>query len=241
MCPGEALPDCCVGDATSWMTRALANRVPAMGDAVALGVVLEPGEPMVLRATEVNGRLRGDFPDGFSLDAAHRPHLTVIQAYVAVDRLEESFAAIDTVVATEPIGAWTLTAVGCYYIPGDGIGLAGIVVEPTKDLLRLQGSLLDAVAPFTVSTGSAEAFVRPPEDPEINQPTIDYVGAFASAGAGANYNPHITVGIATRDYLDALVAEPFDPFTFAPIGAAGYQLANYGTAARKLRDCPIHG
>jgi len=211
-----------------------------MGDAVAVGVVLEPGEAMVLRATESNARLRGVYPEGFALDDAHRPHLTVIQAYLAVDRLAESFAAIDAVVAGAPIASWTLTAIGYYFIPGDGIGLAGIVVEPTRDLLRLQRSLLDAVAPFTVGTGSADAFVRPAEDPDINQPTIDYVGAFGSAGAGDNYNPHITVGIATRDYLDAMVAEPFDLFTFAPIGAAGYQLANYGTAARKLQDWPIH-
>ena len=211
-----------------------------MGEVVAVGVLLEPGAAMVLRATEVNARLRGVYPGGFALDDAHRPHLTVIQAYVAADRLEESFAAVDTVVAGEPIASWTLTAIGYYDIPGDGIGLAGIVVEPTGDLLRLQRSLLDAVAPFTVGTGSAEAFVRPAAAPDINQPTIDYVGAFASAGAGDNYNPHITVGIATRDYLDAMVAEPFDPFTFAPIGAAGYQLANYGTAARKLHGCAVH-
>ena len=216
------------------------NKVHEMGGAVAVGVVLEPGEAMVLQATEVNARLRGVYPDGFALDDAHRPHLTVIQAYVASDLLEASFAAIDMVVVGEPIASWTLTAIGCYYIPGDGIGLAGIVVEPTSDLRRLQRSLLDAVAPFTVGTGSADAFVRRAEDPDINQPTIDYVGAFESAGAGDSYNPHITVGIATRDYLDAMLAEPFDPFTSAPTGAAAYQLANYGTAARKLHDCAMH-
>jgi hypothetical protein len=211
-----------------------------MADAVAVGVVLEPGEAMVVRATEVNARLRRGYPDGFALDDAHRPHLTVIQAYIAADQIDEAFAAVDTIVAREPLASWLLAATGYYYIPGDGIGLAGIVVEPTSDLLRLQRSLLDAVAPFTVGTGSADAFVRPTEDPEINQPTIDYVGAFASAGAGDNYNPHITVGIATRDDLDAMLAEPFDRFTFAPIGAAAYQLANYGTAARKLQDWAIH-
>jgi hypothetical protein len=211
-----------------------------MGEVIAVGVLLEPGAAMVLRATEVNARLRGVYPDGFALDDAHRPHLTVIQGYFTADRLEESFAAIDTVLAGEPIASWTLTATGYYFIPGDGIGLAGIVVEPTSDLLRLQRSLLDAVAPFTVGTGSADAFVRPAEDPDINQPTIDYVGAFESAGAGDNYNPHITVGIATRDYLDAMLAEPFDPFTFSPVSAAAYQLANYGTAARRLHDWAPH-
>jgi len=215
------------------------NEVREVGDPVAVGVVLEPDEAMVLQAAEVNARLRGVYPDGFALDDAHRPHLTVIQVYVDSDLLEDAFAALDTVIAGEPIASWTLTAIGHYYIPGDGIGLAGIVVEPTSDLLRLQRSLLDAVAPFTMGTGSADAFVRPAEDPDINQPTIDYVEAFASAGTGDNYHPHITVGIATRDYLDAMLTEPFDAFTFAPIGAAAYQLANYGTAARKLHACAM--
>jgi hypothetical protein len=44
----------------------------------------------------------------------------------------------------------------------------------------------------------------------------------------------VTTGIGPRDHLDRMVAEPFEPFTFSPAGAAVYQLGNYGTAARKL-------
>ena len=47
-----------------------------------------------------------------------------------------------------------------YYIPWKDIGLGGIVVEPTDDLLRLQQELIDAVAPFTEKTGTAAAFVH---------------------------------------------------------------------------------
>jgi hypothetical protein len=34
--------------------------------------------------------------------------------------------------------------------------------------------------------------------------------------------------------LDAMLAEPFAPFTFSPVGAAVYQLGPFGTAARRL-------
>jgi hypothetical protein len=32
-----------------------------------------------------------------------------------------------------------------------------------------------------------------------------------------------------------MLAEPFDPFTFSPAGAAVYQLGQFGTAAKKLK------
>ena len=42
-------------------------------------------------------------------------------------------------------------------------------------------------------------------------------------------------GAGSRDYLDKMLAEPFEPFTFSPAGAAVYQLGPFGTAARKLK------
>jgi hypothetical protein len=35
-------------------------------------------------------------------------------------------------------------------------------------------------------------------------------------------------------YLDEMVAEPFERFTFSPLGASVYQLGTFGTAQRKL-------
>jgi hypothetical protein len=32
-----------------------------------------------------------------------------------------------------------------------------------------------------------------------------------------------------------MLAEPFQPFTFSPAGAAVYQLGQFGTAAKKLK------
>ena len=81
-----------------------------------------------------------------------------------------------------------------YYIPWKEIGLAGIVIEPTADLLRYQQKLIDAVTPFTVETGTAAAYVTTKEDPEINQPTIEYVAHFVPNETGAKFNPHVTIG-----------------------------------------------
>ena len=43
-----------------------------------------------------------------------------------------------------------------------------------------------------------------------------------------------STGVAPRDYLDKMIEEPFEKFTFSPAVAAVYQLNPFGTAAKKL-------
>ena len=131
--------------------------------------------------------------------------------------------------------AWKLKAYKYYYIPWKDIGLAGIVIEPTDDLITYQKKLIDAVAPFTVKTGTAAAFVTTKEDPDINQPTIDWVQKFVPNQVGKKFEPHVTVGMATEAYLKKLVAEKFEAFTFSPTGVSIYHLGNFGTARTKLK------
>ena len=54
--------------------------------------------------------------------------------------------------------------------------------------------------------------------------------------AGEHFNPHVSTGTAPTGYLDKMVAEPFETFTFSPAGAAVYQLGPFGTAAKKLKE-----
>ncbi len=104
--------------------------------------------------------------------------------------LDKVYEAVAKVLAEEKPTTWKLTAYKYYFLPWKDIGLAGIVVEPTEDLIRYQQKLIAAVAPFTVKTGTAAAFVTSPEDPEINQPTIDYVTTFVPEASGKKFNPH---------------------------------------------------
>ena len=68
---------------------------------------------------------------------------------------------------------------------------------------------------------------------------IAYVSAFVPKGSGENFNPHVTTGVAPREYLDKMVAEPFKAFTFSPASAAVYQLGQFGTVAKKLKDLEL--
>ena len=113
---------------------------------------------------------------------------------------------------------------------------AAIVIEPTDDLIRFQKKLIDAVAPFTEKTGTAAAFVTTAESPDINQPTIDYVNTYVPDHTGQNFNPHVTIGIASQDYLKKLLDEKFEAFTFSPVGVSVYHLGNFGTAKKKLKS-----
>ena len=110
------------------------------------------------------------------------------------------------------------------------------MVEPTDDLIRYQKELIDAVAPFTVKKGTAAAYVTTKEDPDINEPTIEYVAAFVPKETGDKFNPHVTIGVGTQEYLKKMADEKFEAFTFSPAGAAVYHLGNFGTARKELKS-----
>jgi hypothetical protein len=176
------------------------------------------------------------FPKGFALGKTHQPHISTLQRYVKTTDLDKVYEAVGKVLAEEKPTGWKLKAYKYDYIPWKDIGLAGIVINPTDDLIRYQKKLIDAVAPFTVETGTAAAFVTTKEDPDINEPTIDYVRTFVPNETGAKFNPHVTIGLASQDYLKRLLDEKFEVFTFSPVGVSIYHLGNFGTARTKLKS-----
>jgi len=200
----------------------------------AIDIMLGPDATMIEHAKAANQRLLASFPLGFALDERHHPHITCLQRYVETANLDKLYEAIGKILAEETPTSWELKAYKYYYIPWKNIGVAGIVIEPTADLIRFQKKLIDAVTPFAEKTGTAAAFVITAEDPDINQPTIDYVTTSVPDHTGKNFNPHVTIGIATKDYLKKLLDEKFEAFTFSPVGVSIYQLGNLGAAQKKL-------
>ncbi len=209
------------------------------GAATAIDILLEPDAKMIAHAKAANERLLKSFPKGFALGESHQPHISCLQRYVKTADLDKVYEAVGKVLASEKPAEWKLMAFKYYFIPGTGalkeIGLAGIVIEPTDDLVRYQKKLIDAVTPYTVKLGTAAAFVTTKEDPDINQQTIDYVETFVPKASGKDFNPHVTIGISTQDYLKKMVDEKFEPFTFSPVGVSIYHLGNFGTARTKLK------
>jgi phosphoserine phosphatase len=202
----------------------------------AINILLEPDATMLERCEANNARLLKVFPKGFALDATHRPHVTLLQRFVRTADLDKIYAAAGKVFAGTHVLGLRLEAFRYYYIPSGTIGLAGIVARPTPELRELQQDLIDAVAPFTLATGLSDAFATTPDDSVIDPLLIDYVSTFVPKSSGEHFDPHVTTGVAPRDYLDKMLAEPFESFTFSPAGAAVYQLGQFGTAAKKLHE-----
>ena len=202
----------------------------------AIDILLEPDATMLQRCEANNARLLKVYPKGFALDATHRPHITMVQRFVRTADLDKVYAAAGKVLASANLTGMKLEAFKYYYVPSKDIGLAGIVARPTPELLKLQQDVISAVKPFTVETGTSAAFVTTPDDPVIDPFLIEYVSTFVPKASGEHFNPHVTTGIAPREYLDKMLAEPFEPFTFSPAGAAVYQLGPFGTAAKKLKE-----
>jgi hypothetical protein len=204
----------------------------------AIDIVLEPDATMIQHAEAANAELRKNFPKGYALDAGHKPHISVMGGYFYTANLEKVYAAIAKVLASEKVKSWKLTAFKYYYIPLKEVGLGGILVQPTADMIRLQKEFIDALTPFMApaSDGSAAAFATTPDDPDINQPTLDAVATYFSEHIGEHYSPHVTTGVGTVEYLNALLAAPFPTFTFSPLGMSVYQFGNFGTAAKQLHS-----
>src|SRR6266567_1677562 len=195
-------------------------RAQAQNPVTAIDILLEPDGTMIENAEAANERLLKSFPKGFALGKTHQPHISTLQRYVKTEDLDKVYEAVGKVLAEEKPAGWKLKAYKYYYIPWKDIGLAGIVIEPTDDLIRYQQKLIDAVAPFTVKTGTAAAFVTTKEDPDIIKPLIDYVATFVPDASGKKFNPHVTIGLASQDYLKTMLDEKFEAVTFSPVGAS---------------------
>jgi hypothetical protein len=205
----------------------------------AIDIALEPDATMVQRAKAANARLLKEFPKGFALDATHHPHVSVLQQFVQTADLDKIYAAAAGVLAKEKPTSWKLKAFKYYYIPDSPYGLAGIVVEPTDDLHRLQQEIIEAVTPFMAKAGTPAAFMSTEDGRDIQHSLIEYVANFVQIAAGPKFNPHVTIGVGTEDYLNKMLAEPFPAFTFSPAGASVYQLGTFGTARKELRPLPF--
>jgi 2'-5' RNA ligase superfamily len=202
----------------------------------AIDILLEPDATMLRHAEASNARLLKVFPKGFALDEEHRPHITLLQRFVRTADLDRVYVAAERVLADANVTRMQLEAFKNYYTPGGDVGVAGISIRRTPALDALQEKLIAAVSPFTVETGPIGAFAAPHADPAHDALLIGYVATFVPKQTGEHFDPHVSTGVAPKDYLDRMLAEPFTPFTFSPAGAAVYQLGPFGTAAKKLKE-----
>lgn len=210
-----------------------ARQPPNASDVVAIDVLIDPDSFLIQRAVADNAKLRGNYPKGYSLDAAHAPHISLVQRYVSRKDLGAIEAAVTKVLQSERPLPINLTATKFDSVMWAGVAVVVYVVERSSELIRLENKIVDAVQPFAVKDGSQDAFVRTAGE-QINADTMKWVRDFVPASSGENYIPHITVGTALEDFAKKLEAEPFHKIDFKGVGIAFYQLGNFGTAQKRL-------
>jgi hypothetical protein len=211
-----------------------------MSDLTAIDVLVDPDEATMERARAVNARMLKSLPQGWALDATHQPHITTLQRYARTADLDQVYEAVAETLAQTDMTSLSYQAVKIAHADWGfpGYGPAVLLVQVSPEVLDFQARLAAAVAPFTESGGTAEAFVADPG--EVISPTIvKWVEAYVPAQIGAGkYLPHLTVGAAKFDDLKTIEAEPFDEFTVHPVGVAVYHLGNNGTARELLKAWP---
>src|SRR5215470_4547898 len=102
----------CLASLASYSGAARAQQTPV----TAIDIALEPDVTMVKHAEAVNARLRSIFPKGFSLDATHHPHITMLQRFVRTADLGKIYAAAGKVFASYNVTSFKLNAHKYYYL-----------------------------------------------------------------------------------------------------------------------------
>lgn len=168
-------------------------------------------------ATEINRRLDGGRPGGLTLDATHLPHITLVQLFVAEDRLGQLFPRLDRVAANfEPL---EIRVRGL----DDESGTAMLALEENDTLLALHAALMETVREFEV-TGGAESFFTEGDLP-ARERDVAWVAGYRADHSGPHFVPHVTVGHGSG-------GGPVVPFAFRAARLAACHLGRYCTCRR---------
>ena len=203
--------------------------------ATAIDVALIADVTLIRHAIVLDKRLSE--PRGaHALDAAYHLRLTTLQCYVEAGTLQSVYAAVGTVLRVANPAAWELTAVGYEAVDrGDGSAVVRLLVRPDEAWLHMQHQLVFALVPHFDYLGTEESFAQS-GDGEFDPATIEAVAAFIPSGTGARFRPHLDVGVGSAAAARAIAAEPFEPFTFRPAGAAIYHLGRDRSARVRLKS-----
>lgn len=151
------------------------NPASAQSEVTAIDILLNPDQAMMDSAKVYNELMQKNYsgPGSYSLDELHAPHITVIQCFVETANLEKVYVAIARVVSREKPTKQKLTSKGFYYFPANGLGLAGITIEPTTELLNFQSEIIEGIKPFLVVETDA-AFVQNTDGTPIAPGAAEY-------------------------------------------------------------------
>lgn len=196
---------------------------------IAINIALLPDSKMVARARVMNARIRENYPESFALDEEHLVHVTLMQAFVDRDDIARIWEEVNCIPVQKSLRACSLD----FHANGDR-GTAGFDVALPLWLRQAHAQVAAVVAPFSLPDGDESAFYTGAEEPGVGQRSLDYVRNFLRAHGGDHYNPHVTLGVGQRVFLERLRKERFEPFEFGIEALAICHLGENGTCRRVL-------
>jgi 2'-5' RNA ligase len=156
---------------------------------------------------------------GLRLDDDHLPHVTLTQGFVREEELDAAFERIDEALR----GVSPLTV----HVTGGGRGARAVwmTVERSGALVTLHERLMDALRGFERPGGTTGAFV----DGDARVGDIAWVTGYRLTSSLSSFNPHVTLGHASR-------APDVAPFTFMANTVAACHLGRFCSCRRVLRS-----
>lgn len=153
-----------------------------MPQTIALDIVLLPPPEIWKWAIELSNQLNRDRQPLLQLDETHLPHITIVQSFVAVDRLDDLYKALEVIAQETPPLALEVTSMEV------DDGTVGFIISHTPQLNHL----------FAKSMRASEIFVVEPDPTaflldagESTLPgTMNWVKNFRTM---SSYKPHISL------------------------------------------------
>jgi hypothetical protein len=205
---------------------------------LAVDLVIEPPANIRQLACAFNTKLHYASKSGFAFDEFHVPHITIAQLYIKEENLVKVIDAVTNVLHNiKPINLNSSNLdPGPQFGPGNYVPSFAIT-EPLEAVNNLHNNIMHALDPFIEKIdGKAEYFFQiPNQSIPISKSSITYVANFKDKSAFEKYWPHITIGVGPLNVIEEISKE-FKPFNFVGDVISLYQLGNYCTCAKLLKQ-----
>lgn len=199
---------------------------------LAIGVLLTVPDEIYQQSIQLNHEILKNTPDNITLNAQHIPHITLLQCYVNENNLSKIEKELEGLYKW--IEQHSLLADELQYTKDKSESFASIGIERSEALMTLHKKTIKLLKPYILTEGTQEAYVQNPNGTPIDVFTLAYVPKFVNDHSYENYNPHISLGVASTSLLDSLAQHQFRDMKFQAKTIGIYQLGAFGTAQKRI-------
>ena len=189
-----------------------------MSQLVAVDVAILPPPDVSARAIALSAALPPDDSERFVLDAEHRPHVTLTQAFIRAEEVDAAFDRVDEVLRGQRPLTLRVTGSGK---SGHSVTMA---IDRSDELMALHEAVMEALRGYERPGGTPAAFV----DGDARVADVLWVTGYRLKSSFGSFTPHITLGHGET-------AADVEPFSFGANTVAACHLGRFCTCRAVLR------